>query len=100
MADELLPSQRAEVFDWILEAGLNPREFELTTRLRNGGEREPALEHKPTGYWFHFSRHGGEHYVRFSPGADRSRWLRLRAVVASCHTDDPAVEPKPSRTVC
>lgn len=69
---ELLPSQRARIFDLVAAADVDPREFELIQRLVGYEEDAPLLRHRPSGFWFAFGLRGdGRHWVEYSPGRDR-----------------------------
>ena len=73
--NDLVVSQKDDVYRAVREAGLDPSEFRWTDHERFDGEMftSPTLVHKSSGYFYVFNSEGSDHAAIFSPGASQRR---------------------------
>jgi hypothetical protein len=65
---KLLISQKNDILDTIINAGLNPNDFHFKQELQSVDEIIPYLYYKETNYYFSFRYKAGYFHTSYSPG--------------------------------
>ncbi len=68
----VLRSQKKELYQAIVNVGLNPSEFEWVEResMHTKNLLVSALIHRPTDYYYLFDFHREKHWMERSPGVE------------------------------